>query len=217
MKKTLTVIILALAVTAWAATTPPAPVPVPSAGPKVAPPASSTNAPSVFTRGYNNLTGLFKEQVKKDLATEYYTGGKLDLNLSATYSAVGGSDFGQLWTSDFKHGVWGANLGSMFWISKYFGTGVELGLTDINNPGSWLFDYGAVDAAVRYPIGRVAPYIVGTAGRNFDASTYFYGVGPGISFALTERAKLFTDARFIWQQDEAQNGLLARFGLTISF
>lgn len=192
--------------------------------PTVAPPATSTNAPSVFTRGFDNFTGLFKQQVTKDLATDFYKAGVLDLDLSATYTAAGGSDFGDLWTSKFKHGNWGVNVGSMFWISRYVGTGVDFGMTDINNPGSYMFNYGGVDTAVRYPIGRVAPYIIATAGRNFDAPTWYWGVGPGISFAITDRAKIFTDARFIWQNgcttctaNGTDTTLVARMGLTISF
>lgn len=178
---------------------------------------ATTNEPSVFTRGWNNLSGMFKQQVAKDMATEFYKAGKLDLDLSATYTAVGGPNFSRLWTSDFKHGVWGANLGTIFWISKYFGTGIELGVLNINDPGSYFFDYGAVDVKVQYPIGRLAPYTIGSVGRNFDKATYFYGAGAGVSFALTERARLFTDARFMWQEVEAENGLLARFGLTLTF
>lgn len=211
MRKTLTAII-ALAAFVCLGTT--------NTVPKAAPPATSTNAPSVFTRGYDNFTGLFKQQT----ATEFYSGGKLDFDISATYTAAGGTDFGNLWTSNFKHGLWGLNIGSTFWISKYFGTGLDFGITDINNPGGWLFNYGGIDLLARYPIGRFCPYIIGTGGRNFDASTYYYGVGPGVSFALTDRAKLFTDARFLWQGGNHQtsaNGsetsLLTRFGLTISF
>lgn len=210
--KSLTAIILLAAFACIAATTnDPAPP-----GPPLAKQPASTN---VFVKAANLV---FEPLTRPWVAgpapgEEWYNKGEFNLSLSPTYTAIGGSHFQDLWTSKFKQGTWGLNLGTMLWPSKYLGVGVDMGITDWNDVKGCLLDYLGADLQLRYPIGRLAPYVIGTVGRNFADGEYYSGAGAGVEYALTKRLRAFTDGRFIWQQHPEANALQIRAGLTFTF
>ncbi|MCF6311129.1 MAG: porin family protein [Verrucomicrobiales bacterium] len=117
--------------------------------------------------------------------------------------------------------TWGAGIGAEHFFSDYFGLGGSAMWVDTDEAGLW-HNY-TVDAIIRVPINRIAPYALAGAGLIYgDGEFNFIGrLGAGLDFRITRSLGLFGD--WIYHFPEGSTGLsgenysVARVGLKIAF
>jgi hypothetical protein len=167
---------------------------------------------NVFAKGAKNFGALFK-----DSGGDFYKAGQLDLSLGGLYSTQGGSSFQDVWTSEFKRGTWGIDIGGTYWLTKNFGVGAEVGLPDLNHPNNGVFEWASGDFYARVPIKRFAPYAVVGGGNDWTHGSWFTDAGAGVQYAISQRVKLDTGAKFRWMDDQGSNQLILLAKIVFSF
>lgn len=167
------------------------------------PKAESGNGAEKFWAG---LSAPFRDTP----APEFYRDQEFDLFVSGTYTFAPGGPFAT--------GRYGLNFGSIYWVNKYFGTGAEVGITDVSNPGRGIFDYTTALVEMRYPMGRFAPYVVGALGADFESGTSFATeLGAGVEVRFTANAGLRLEGRYEFHTDGKPDEVVIGPVLTIGF
>lgn len=114
------------------------------------------------------------------------------------------------------NGRLGLGLGGNYFATRHLGIGVD---AYSENAAHSFVDNTSANVIIRIPIEsvRLAPYIYGGGGRQFDPSTRWFGqIGGGLEFRITPEFGIFTDARYVIP-DEANEIGLARVGARFKF
>lgn len=110
----------------------------------------------------------------------------------------------------------GAGIGLNYFFTRYLGLGGDA-YTE-STKGTFV-DNASGNLIIRIPIEtiRLAPYVYGGGGRQFDSNDRWFGqAGAGIEVRFTPNFGLFTDARYVFP-DEAGNFGVGRLGLRFAF
>lgn len=155
----------------------------------------------------------------KDSNAPLYNSQELSLDLFGSYINPEGR-FNKLFETSIHHGVWGGGAGLNYFLTKNLGIGTDSSISDFDG-NHWHFNYWLGDVYLRFPIGNtgLAPYAIGTGGRNITPSWFWaYGGGVGLEMRFTHQFGIFSDARFLWNDREtALNQLSLRAGLRVNF
>ncbi len=114
------------------------------------------------------------------------------------------------------NGRLGLGLGGNYFFTRHLGIG---GDAYTENSQHSFVDNTSGNLILRYPIEslRLAPYIYGGGGYQFDPSETGFGqAGAGLDFRFTHRLGMFADARYV-MTDGTRNFGLARVGLRLTF
>jgi hypothetical protein len=145
-----------------------------------------------------------------------YRSQELSLDLSGT-GAVGQNTLDRLTGERLVHHVrLGAGVGGNFFLTRYFGVGVEASSESTHHS---FVNNVAGDLIVRIPVGDTffAPYGFAGGGREFESFLQWEGhLGAGMEFRLYRHFSLFVDGRYVFAET-SQNYGLARAGLRFSF
>ena len=143
------------------------------------------------------------KEVQVDLAAGYATDQVSPLNTSiATLTTKG---------------AWTSSVGVNYFLTENFGLGVESNLRDFRGIG---VNNVSLSGIARFPVERwrLAPYVFGGAGANFEASDFWtYHAGLGVEVRLTKSAGLFADTRYVWGEASNPDGALTRLGVRFVF
>jgi hypothetical protein len=195
MRKLITLLLAAFAVVSQAA--PPIPIEPPSKPGEV-----WTKQQVEDARKAGNL---FKP------ATELYRASEFQLDVFGAYAA---SDIESLGSGDY-----GAGIGFNYFFSRNIGVGLEARHT-LETSDDFLNRVG-LNLFVRFPIGRVAPYVIAGAGTRYQHHnvTWRASLGGGIQVQLSGNVGLFSDVRFIQKGVDkfADDGYVGRAGVRLSF
>ena len=110
----------------------------------------------------------------------------------------------------------GAGFGVNYFATRYLGLGVD---TYSESTKRNFFDSISANLTLRIPLGQsgFAPYVFGGGGHQFDLTRVWFGqFGAGIEYRFTPNVGVFTDARWIFP-DENKNYGVARLGLRFAF
>ncbi len=110
----------------------------------------------------------------------------------------------------------GLGVGGNYFLNRYVGFGADA-YTE-NTDRSFVDDVSG-NLILRLPFDaiRLAPYVYGGGGRQFDPSDiWFAQAGGGLEFRFTPRIGIFADGRYVFT-DEKRNIGLARLGARFSF
>lgn len=114
------------------------------------------------------------------------------------------------------NGRLGAGLGLNYFFTRHLGFGADAYTEDTRRS---FVDNTSGSLIVRFPFdsARLAPYIYGGGGRQFDPTERWFGqVGAGLEIRFTHQVGMFVDARFAFM-DEAKDVGLGRVGLRLIF
>ena len=114
------------------------------------------------------------------------------------------------------NGRLGLGLGGNYFFLRYLGVGAD---AYTENTQHSFVDNTSGNLILRFPIepARLAPYIFGGGGYQFDPSgTGFGQAGAGLDFRFTHHIGLFADARYVIT-DGTQNFGMGRLGLRFGF
>lgn len=139
----------------------------------------------------------------------------VDLGVSYTIAEPGG--LRNVAHTDADHGDWGIGLSAMQFPNKYVGFGFGIGLRDWNNVRSEVLDYAATTFALRYPIKRFAPGVIGAVGRDWADGLYYFQLGPRLDVRWNQNIGAFIQAPFTFRTAETRDSLDVQFGVTIAF
>ena len=119
--------------------------------------------------------------------------------------------------TSLHHGNWGGGVGGNYFITPQFGLGVD---TSFISNTKHFDDHVGGNLIVRIPIEpiRLAPYIFGGGGRAFNPTWSWYAdAGVGLELRLNPKMGLFSDARYIWQDNGAGDQAAFRAGIRLVF
>lgn len=113
-------------------------------------------------------------------------------------------------------GKWGASVGVNYFITRCFGIGLDAHGLDNKND---FVDATSASAILRLPVGRLAPYVFGGAGKIFEGrDSWTAHVGAGLEVRLNARTGIFVDGRHIFlEKDNTSDFALLRSGLRFAF
>lgn len=114
------------------------------------------------------------------------------------------------------NGRLGLGLGGNYFFTRYLGLG---GDAYTENTQHSFVDNTSGNLIVRFPFDaiRVAPYVYGGAGYQFDPRGLWFGqAGGGVEFRFTRRVAAFADARYVFT-DGTKNFGVGRVGLRLPF
>lgn len=110
----------------------------------------------------------------------------------------------------------GAGAGVNYYFTPYLGFGADL---YTENTDDHVVDNGSANLLLRLPFEsiRLAPYVYGGGGRQFDPQERWFGqFGGGLDIRVTRHWGLFTDVRYV-MVDAASNFGVGRLGVRIPF
>lgn len=110
----------------------------------------------------------------------------------------------------------GAGVGGNYFFTRHLGLGAD---AYTENTQHSFVDNTSGNLIVRFPFEsvRLAPYVYGGAGYQFDPSGLWFGqAGGGLEFRFSKQVGLFTDARYVFT-DGTENFGVARLGLRFLF
>lgn len=142
-------------------------------------------------------------------ATDLFRGGEVSLDLFGTLAGQCGDEFSH-------DGRWGAGAGLNYFFSEHLGVGADAFSEDTHD---CFIDRASGSVFLRIPFEPIhlAPYGFGGGGRQFDPSDAWFGqVGVGVDVRLTSNWGLFVDGRYMFLDDESDEGL-GRVGLRVAF
>lgn len=173
-------------------------------------PPVPTTEQNVLERGYVSL---------KKAATPS-TGGlisarELTLSIAPSYTAPQ-RGLHHLFDTSIRRGVYGLNGAADYYPVKNIGVGVEAGVTDWNDPGSLLIDYGAISITARAQVWALIPSVSAGFGRDFRQGQCYTQLRPGIAVAFNSNVRLFTSGAYRWSENE-RDSLLLLTGLQVAF
>lgn len=165
---------------------------------------------SLWAGGMAPESKMVEKIVEQDMPCECFKAGEIQLDVFGAWAAStkGGNDI-------LENNGWGGGIGANYFITKYFGVGVE---------GYWL----AVDSTLHGASGSViarlpfegsvcwAPYAFVGGGGLFDgSSTGLAHAGAGVDIRLTQKIGLILDGRYAFGGSDEYT--LTRAGLRFSF
>jgi hypothetical protein len=123
--------------------------------------------------------------------------GELTISPYATYT-------------DQTGGKWGAGAALTYYIQQNIGVGASTYWTDL---GGTLFDNFEAEGYFRLPMKKLAPYVVGGIGYQFDRHYWFETIGAGVDFRAFKRIDAFGDIQYRIANSSAINGAFIRLGV----
>ena len=114
------------------------------------------------------------------------------------------------------NGRLGLGLGGNYFFTRNLGLG---GDAYSENTQHSFFDNTSGNLILRFPFEsiRLAPYVYGGAGYQFDPQGLWFGqAGGGLEFRFTRKFGVFTDARYVFT-DGTQNFGMGRLGVRLGF
>ncbi len=112
---------------------------------------------------------------------------------------------------------WGGGIGANAFFTRHLGVGVEGAWSD-NSDDSDVIHAVTGTVIARYPIERVAPYVLAGVGGRFDSENVAnVQVGGGIEFRVTRNVGLFTDGRYVFNEEHVNDVTMVRSGLRFTF
>jgi hypothetical protein len=170
---------------------------------------------SAFSTFADNPTqgNWWNDRMRYDCNSQKYNANELSLDMFGTYNKDF-AHFDDLFDHTWRGGEFGGGVGMNYFLTKYLGIGVD---TFFQRHGRF-FNNVSGDVTLRAPIGNSgwAPYVYGGAGwrdvKGPDELTAHGGVG--IEYRFNPHLGVFTDARYVWTDKTADEGLL-RLGFRI--
>lgn len=216
MKKLLSILFIACSLSAFAQTKL-GDIPVVAWNPPAAPlgaaeAGSATVAPAASKQSFLSKAKAYASRADTDLFGKETT---VDLGVSYTIAEPGG--LRNVAHTDADHGDWGIGLSAMQWPNKFTGFGFAAGIRDWNNVRSEVLDYAATTFALRYPIKRFAPGVIGAVGRDWADGLYYFQAGPRLDVRWNQNIGAFVQAPFTFRTAETRDSLDVQFGVTIAF
>ena len=141
---------------------------------------------------------------------------ELALDLYGTYTASEPNGIGNLFSTNLRHGKFGAGLGVTYWITRNFGAGLDVTVPQVDDVHGALFDQVSLSFEARLPIGPVAPYSFAGAGRNFENGSWNTHAGLGLEWRFHQSAAVFMDARYVFAS-HGTDSLMMRAGVRFPF
>lgn len=106
-------------------------------------------------------------------------------------------------------------FGVSYYFTEYVGIGADFStLMPADHPkgGKSLFTDTTANLLLRYPLGRISPYVLAGGGRNWHEGEYLWQAGGGLDLRLKDGVSLFAEVRYVKVHNE-QEILPARLGL----
>jgi hypothetical protein len=175
--------------------------------------ALSLTAFSSFADHRDSNGNWWSDHTRYDRDAEKYSAHELSLDLFGTYNKSF-AHFDDLFDHTWRHGEFGGGVGMNYFFTKYLGTGVD---TFFQRRGRLLNNVTG-NLILRAPLGNSgwAPYIYGGAGWRDAAGPDELTAdgGVGIEYRPNAHLGIFTDARYVWTDKSADEGLI-RLGFRI--
>lgn len=133
-----------------------------------------------------------------------FKAGELTIDAAAVYSDHK-SKFQDSFTQGMANGQTGYSLGVAYFPKVNFGFGLDTIVRDAGHHSNGFLDSVNVSGIARLPLGHFAPSVFTGAGRNFDTGEYTAHLGAGLEWRASQRAAIFTDARYVWSPAGSKN------------
>jgi len=113
----------------------------------------------------------------------------------------------------------GGGIGANVFFARHFGFGVDAGWSDQSEDDTVIH---AVSGSfiVRFPIdrARLAPYVLAGGGGRFDGDKVAnLHAGGGIEFRATRNFGVFSEGRYVWNEEKVNDVAIFRTGLRFAF
>ena len=146
---------------------------------------------------------------------DLFSAKEFTLDLSGVYG-VGKAKLNDVFDQHYKHGDYGIAAGVTYWATEYFGAGADILLPAVDDVRGSIISDISLSLKGRYPIGKVAPYVLAGGGRNVKAGKYTVHAGVGLDYRFAKKWSAFGEFRTIWTDDHAYQAQ-PRLGISYVF
>lgn len=116
-----------------------------------------------------------------------------------------------------RHGNYGAGIAATYFFHVNAGLQFDSTTADVTDITGKLIDHSSLSLIVRYPVGRLAPYVAAGGGRNWEDESFDTHVGVGAEYRLSKNLGAIGEARWIFGTQAAPDALQFRAGLRYTF
>jgi len=113
----------------------------------------------------------------------------------------------------------GGGIGANVFFARHFGFGVDAGWSDQSKDSTVIHALSG-SFIVRFPIdrARLAPYVLAGGGGRFDGDKVAnLHAGGGIEFRVTRNFGVFSEGRYVWNEEKVNDVAIFRTGLRFAF
>lgn len=151
-------------------------------------------------------------------AASPYQQGEVTADLFGTY-AQSKAKLNDAFDRQFKNGTFGAGVGFNYFFHRNVALGADAVIPSAAHATHSFFDIVNLNLTARLPIGDsgLAPYLVGSLGRNMETGEYTSGAALGAEYRLTKAVGVFAEGRYTWGNRDNSDFAQARVGLRFNF
>lgn len=147
-----------------------------------------------------------------------YKQGEVTADVFGTY-AQSKAKLNDAFDRQFKNGTFGAGIGLNYFFHRNVAIGADAVIPSASQASHSFFDQVNLNLTARLPIGDsgLAPYLVGSLGRNMETGEYTSGAAVGAEYRLTKAVGVFAEGRYTWGNRDNTDFAQARVGVRFNF